>query len=90
MQRDPSRQIPRQRVRGSARAVRAVRNTRVFQTETRVVADVPGALLCNRKREILRQRVRGSIRAIRAGRNTRVFQTETRVVADVLKDSKGL
>jgi len=31
--------ILRQRVRGSVRAVRAVRNTRVFQTETRVVAD---------------------------------------------------
>jgi hypothetical protein len=28
------------RVRGSARAVRAIRNTPVFQTETRVVADV--------------------------------------------------
>jgi hypothetical protein len=39
MQRDPSRLILRPRVRGSARAVRAVRNTRVFQTETRVVAD---------------------------------------------------
>jgi hypothetical protein len=35
-----SRLILRQRVRGSGRAVRAVRNTRVFQTETRVVADV--------------------------------------------------
>jgi hypothetical protein len=34
--------ILRQRVRGSARAVRAVRNTRVFQTETRVVADARG------------------------------------------------
>jgi len=32
--------ILRQRVRGSVRAVRAVRNTRVFLTETRVVADV--------------------------------------------------
>ena len=31
--------ILRQRVRGSVRAIRAVRNTRVFQTETRVVAD---------------------------------------------------
>jgi len=45
MQRDPSlgRLVvsdSRQRVRGSARAVRAVRNTRVFQMETRVVADV--------------------------------------------------
>jgi hypothetical protein len=34
--------ILRQRVRGSVRAVRAVRNTRVFQMETRVVADVAG------------------------------------------------
>ena len=33
--------IPRQRVRGSARAVRAVRNTRVFQKDNRVVADDP-------------------------------------------------
>jgi hypothetical protein len=32
--------ILRQRVRGSIRAVRAVRNTRVIQTESRVVADV--------------------------------------------------
>jgi len=40
MQRDPSRLILCQRVRGSVRAVRAVRNTRVFQTETGVVADV--------------------------------------------------
>ena len=31
--------ILRQRVRGSVRAVRAVRNTWVFQTETKVVAD---------------------------------------------------
>jgi len=31
--------ILRQRVRVSVRAVRAVRNTRLFQTETRVVAD---------------------------------------------------
>jgi hypothetical protein len=36
---DGWRLILRQRVRGSARAVRALRNTRVFQTETRVVAD---------------------------------------------------
>jgi hypothetical protein len=36
---DGSRLILRQRVRDSARAVRAVRNTRVFQMETRVVAD---------------------------------------------------
>jgi hypothetical protein len=32
--------ILHQRVRGSVRAIRAVRNTRVFQTETSVVADV--------------------------------------------------
>jgi hypothetical protein len=37
---DGSRLILGQMVRGSARAVRAVRNTWVFQTETRVVADV--------------------------------------------------
>jgi hypothetical protein len=37
---DGSCLIPHQSVRGSARAIRAVRNTRVFQTETRVVADV--------------------------------------------------
>ena len=36
---DGKRVILRQRVRGSVRAVRAVRNTRVFQTETGVVAD---------------------------------------------------
>jgi hypothetical protein len=36
---DGSRLILRQRVRGSARAVRAIRNTRVYQTEPRVVAD---------------------------------------------------
>jgi len=36
---DGQRVILRQRVRGSVRAVRAVRNTRVFLTETRVVAD---------------------------------------------------
>jgi len=35
--------ILHQRVRGSIRAVRAVRNTRVFQTQTRVVADVTAA-----------------------------------------------
>jgi hypothetical protein len=28
-----------QRVRGSVRAVRAIRNTQVFQTDTKVVAD---------------------------------------------------
>jgi len=32
--------VLRQRPRGSARAVRAVHNTRIFQAETRVVADV--------------------------------------------------
>jgi hypothetical protein len=37
---DRQRVILCQRVRGSVRAVLAVRNTRVFQTETRVVADV--------------------------------------------------
>ena len=36
---DRQRVILRQRVRGSVRAIRAVWNTRVFQTETRVVAD---------------------------------------------------
>jgi hypothetical protein len=36
---DRQRVILRQRVRGSVRAVRAVRNTRVFQMETRVVAN---------------------------------------------------
>jgi len=36
---DGQRVILRQRVRGSVRAVRAVRNTLVFQTETGVVAD---------------------------------------------------
>jgi len=37
---DRKRVILRQRLRGSVRAVRAVRNTRVFQTESSVVADV--------------------------------------------------
>jgi hypothetical protein len=36
---DGKRVFLRRRVRGSVRAVRAVRNTQVFQTETRVVAD---------------------------------------------------
>jgi len=36
---DRQRVILRQRVRGSIRAIRAVWNTRVFQMETRVVAD---------------------------------------------------
>jgi hypothetical protein len=36
---DGSRLMLGQRVRGSVKAVRAARNTRVFQTETRVVAD---------------------------------------------------
>jgi hypothetical protein len=48
----------RQRVQGSARAVRAVRKTQVFQSETRVVADaatgsfhwgVPYFVSCSRK-----------------------------------------
>jgi hypothetical protein len=39
MQRDRKCVILRQRVRDSVRAVRAVRNTPVFQTETRVVTD---------------------------------------------------
>jgi hypothetical protein len=38
---DGQRVILRQRIRDSVRAVRAVRNTRVFQMETRVVADEP-------------------------------------------------
>jgi hypothetical protein len=42
---DGKRVILRQRVRGSVRAVRAVQNTRVFQTETRFVADVVTELL---------------------------------------------
>ena len=37
---DVKRVTLHQRVRGSIRAVRAVQNTRVFLTETRVVADV--------------------------------------------------
>jgi len=37
---DRSRLILHQRVQGSVRAVRVVRNTRVFQAETIVVADV--------------------------------------------------
>jgi len=37
---DGSRRILSQKERGSARAVRAVQNTPVFHTETRVVADV--------------------------------------------------
>jgi len=40
MQGDGQRVILRQSVRGSVRAVRAIRNTRVFQTEIRVIADV--------------------------------------------------
>jgi hypothetical protein len=46
---DGSRPIPRQSIRGSARAVRAVRNTRVFQRETRVVADVDEQRRSNRE-----------------------------------------
>jgi hypothetical protein len=37
--------IPRQRVRRSVKAVRAVLNTWVFQTETRVVADGNSSIL---------------------------------------------
>jgi len=37
---DGKRVILRQRVKGSVQAIRAVRNTRLVQTETRVVADV--------------------------------------------------
>jgi len=43
---DGKRVILCQRVWGSVRAVRAVRNTLVFQTETRVVADVASMYLC--------------------------------------------
>ena len=49
---DGSRLILRQRVRGSARTVRAVRTTPVFPTETSVVADVRHARLgqsCNQR-----------------------------------------
>jgi hypothetical protein len=42
---DVQRVILHQRVRGSVRAVRAFRNTRVFQTESEVVADAAGILL---------------------------------------------
>jgi len=41
---DGKRVILRQRVRGSVRALRAVWNTRVFQTETKFVADALGAV----------------------------------------------
>jgi len=41
---DRKRVILRRRIRGSVKAVRAIRNTRVFQTETRVVADGAPAL----------------------------------------------
>ena len=51
MQRDLSRLILRQRVRGSVRAVRAVRNTWVFLTETRFVAN--GAKLYRKKQQIV-------------------------------------
>jgi len=59
MQRDPSRLIIRQRVRGSTRAVRAGQNTWVFQTETRVVADVVGAVF---PPQLLRSHLVGSTR----------------------------
>jgi hypothetical protein len=42
---DRKRVTLRQRVRASVRAVRAVRNSRVFQTETTVVADARLLLL---------------------------------------------
>jgi hypothetical protein len=51
--RDRQRVILRQRIRGSVRAVRAVRNTRVFQTETRVVADESDAQ-CQRWKQSLK------------------------------------
>jgi len=43
---DRKRVILCQRVRGSVRAVRAVQNTRVFQTETRFVADATDPSKC--------------------------------------------
>ena len=39
MQHDGKRVILRHRVRGSVSAVRTIRNTRVFETETRVVGN---------------------------------------------------
>ena len=42
---DGKRGILRQRARGSVRAVSALRNTRVFLTEARVVADVVASTL---------------------------------------------
>jgi hypothetical protein len=50
---DMSYQIPLQSVQGSARAVRAVRNTRVFRTETRVVADVSSSLFLHHELALL-------------------------------------
>jgi hypothetical protein len=44
MPRDGKRGILPRRVPGSVRGVRAARSTWVFQTETRVVADVTGSL----------------------------------------------
>jgi len=41
---DGSSLILRHRVQGSVKAVRAIRNTRVFLTETRIVADVASAI----------------------------------------------
>jgi len=50
MQHDGQRVIHHPRVRGPLRAVRAVRNTRVFLTETRVDADVHQGLCGKRDR----------------------------------------
>jgi hypothetical protein len=64
--------ILRQRVRGSVRAVRAVRNTRLIQTETRVVADGVGQI----------NTVRHSFNLGNAG----ITKRPPSVVADVLAD----
>jgi len=50
---DGWRLIHWQKVRSSTRAVRAVRNTRLFQTETRVVADVKSYTACCNKSKFL-------------------------------------
>jgi len=47
---DGQREIPRQIVRGSDRAIRDVRNTQVFLTEIRVVPVVPSCLQSCRPR----------------------------------------
>ena len=41
-------EILRQRVQGSVRAIRAIHNTRVFLTETRVVADVVRKIIASK------------------------------------------